>query len=302
MTETIAEAPAADCAKKAHEYGRPACIEDASNKYFIHPLSDVVVKFGLALKLTPNFVSLLGLASGILAGFLYYKMPEAGYIFGGFSAMIFWHILDGADGRLARLTGQTSAFGRVLDGICDHLVFAAVYIGVTLYLIDTGASNAIWWLVLTSGVAHGIQAAAYEERRQKYQRRVEGLGRDVQEGLLVIDGKRSAFASGYDKVQRFLSGGDYGLDAKLAELRAKPDAKACSDYFVNQTAPMVKAWGLLNANNRTFLIFLCALMGAPIWFFIIQLTVFNLLLVGLMIAERALEYKLIAEADGAGIL
>ena len=302
MTETIAEAKPADCADHAHEYGRPACIEDASNKYFIHPLSDIIVKGGLALKLTPNFVSLLGLACGILAGFLYFKMPEVNFIIGGFVAMVLWHIFDGADGRLARLTGQTSAFGRLLDGICDHLVFTAVYVGMALYLIKIGYSTSIWWLVLAAGAAHGIQAAGYEERRQKYQRRVKGLKRDVQDELLIVDGKKSVMASFYDKTQKLVGGGDYGLDAKLDELRANPKSHACAAHFVNKTAPMVKAWGLLNANNRTILIFLCALIGQPIWYFIIELTLFNILLVGLMIAERSFEHKLIAEANKAGIL
>jgi len=280
---------------KAHEYGRPMSIEDASNRFLIHPLSDVVVKFGIKFGLNPNLVSFMGLGCGILAAFLYYGLPNTSYVVGAFAAMLGWHILDGADGRLARATGNTSAFGRIIDGICDHLVFGAIYVALALQMIASGAPTSVWWLVVATGVAHGIQAAGYEERRQKYQRRLEGICReDVEETLLKIDGKKSLLASVYDAAQKLVAGGDYGLDGKLATLRTTEEGKEEAYALVHRTVPMVKTWGLLNANKRTFLIFAAALLGRPELFFLFELIVLSAIMAILMVAEWQMEKTLSA--------
>lgn len=277
---------------KPESYGRPDAIEDATNKYFIHPLSTHLVTLGLKLKLSPNFVSLLGLACGLLAAVFYYQLPQEKYVVAGFICMVFWHILDGADGKLARATGKASAFGRIIDGICDHLVFGAVYISLTLHLLETGYSLSIWWLVIAAGISHAVQAAGYEERRQKYQRRLKGLSRsDVQEDLLAIKGKRSFLAGLYDSAQRLVSNKENDLDKRLKELEADQHIAAS---LIERTVPMVRAWGLLNANNRTILIFIFAAMGQPIFYFAFELIVLNFILIVLLIAERQQEKKIAA--------
>lgn len=291
MTETTSEAP------QAHEYGRPASIEDASNRYFVHPLSNLVVKVAKAAGVTPNFVSLMGLGCGLLAGYLYYYTPQTPYVVGAFAAMIGWHILDGADGKLARETGQTSAFGRIIDGMCDHLVFSAVYIALALNLIATGSLTSIWWLVVGAGISHAVQAAGYEERRQKFQRRLKNVQREcIEEKLLVIEGKKSFWAGIYDKAQKFVSGNDCGFDQALEALRADPSKNNHVIPLINKTAPMVGAWGLLNANNRTAMIFVCALTGQPALYFLFELVILNLVLVALMFSESRLEKSLTTAA------
>lgn len=282
--------------KKPHEYGRPQTIEDASNRYLIHPLSDLVVKGAMKVGVSPNFVSFLGLACGFLAGILYYQLPQPGYVFSAFLLMVAWHVFDGADGRLARATGKTSAFGRIIDGICDHLVFGFVYIALALHLIETGYSLSVWWLVVGAGVSHAIQAAGYEERRQKYQRRLEGVGRNqAQDSLLVVNGKKSFWAGLYDMGQKLVAGGDYGLDGRLDELRRDNPSQA--DAIVQKTASMVRAWGILNANNRTLLIFLAALLGQPaLYYFAFELIVLNFVLLLLIYAERQQETMLLLES------
>ncbi|WP_262692828.1 CDP-alcohol phosphatidyltransferase family protein [Kordiimonas aestuarii] len=281
---------------KAHEYGRPETIEDASNRYIVHPLSDQAVKIALRLGFSPNFVSILGLLCGILAGYCYYHLPQTSMVYGGFLAMVAWHVLDGADGRLARATGRTSAFGRIIDGICDHVVFAAVYIALTLHVIETGYALSVWWLVVGAGLSHAVQAAGYEERRQKYQRRLKGVARSsAQASLVVVGGKKSFLAGLYDKAQMLVAGRESEFDIRLEQLR-KIGSDRPAIALVGKTAPMVRAWGILNANNRTLLIFLFSLVGQPAFYFAVELFAFNVILAILMFTEAQLEKKLSGEA------
>ncbi len=283
---------------KPAEYGRPNSIEDASNKYLIHPLSELVVEIGLLLKLSPNIISFMGMGCGFLAAYLYYYLPQTPYVIGGLLAMIGWHVFDGADGKLARATGKTSAFGRIIDGICDHVVFSVVYISLAFHLVETGYSTNVWWLVIGAGISHAVQAAGYEERRQKYQRRIEGLHRtSVQDKLLHINGKKSFLASLYDKAQKLVAGADHGLDCKLMELSETQWGKGVAGAVIMRTIPMVKAWALLNANNRTLLIFIFAFMGQPALYFAVELILFNTIMLGLIIAEWQQEKTLIEYAN-----
>jgi CDP-diacylglycerol---serine O-phosphatidyltransferase len=292
MYDAMNEGMTADDQPK-YDYARPQSIEDATNRYFIHPISEHVVRFGVAVGLNPNFVSLLGLACGFLAAFLFLDLPDTQAVAGGFVAMLAWHIFDGADGKLARATGKASAFGRIIDGICDHLVFGAIYLAFTLQMISAGFPLAVWWLVIAAALSHTVQAAAYEERRQKFQRRHSGLERSaISEKLLNIDGERSLLAALYDRAQTIIGGSDRTLDEKLQILRQQGGNENKIIALVNRCAPMVRAWGLLNANNRTIMIGLTALLGQPVLYFLYETIVLNIVLIGLVFAEGQHDAKL----------
>jgi CDP-diacylglycerol---serine O-phosphatidyltransferase len=278
------------------EYGRPASIEERSNRFFFHPLSGLVEKAAISFGVSANQVSLLGLASGWLAAVLYYQQPDQKFVIAGFLAMAAWHVFDGADGRIARATGKSSAFGRVIDGICDHLVFAAVYISITLHLINSGSPKTIWFLVVAAGVSHAVQAAGYEERRQRYQRRSKGINRHAaNENLLEINGKRSLFAGAYDWIQKFVSGDPAPLDQTLDKLRAHGTHANIIQSALNRTALVVRRWSLLNANNRTFMIALMVFFGQPVFYFAYEVVVLNAVLLALLIHERRIEATIVSD-------
>jgi phosphatidylglycerophosphate synthase len=278
---------------KQAEYGRPNSIEELSNQYVVHPLSGVVANLAIKLKISANMVSFIGLAAGWLAAYFYAHQSTLIFVVLGFLSMFVWHVFDGADGRVARATGTSSAFGRIIDGICDHLVFGAVYIAFVFYLLKTGSSNMVWLLALGAALSHAIQAAGYEERRQKYQRRSRGISRDeVTDKLLSVDGKKSRLAGVYDAAQRLVSGSASPLDAKLESLRNAGGEQADAQNLINQTSKVVKAWALLNANNRTIMIAAMAAFGAPALYFIYEMTVLNAVLIGLIFYERAAERQI----------
>ena len=54
--------------------------------------------------------------------------------FGGLPLMFAWHVLDGADGDLARRTGRASPNGELVDGICDHVSQVLIYVAFAFIL------------------------------------------------------------------------------------------------------------------------------------------------------------------------
>lgn len=279
------------------QYGRPLLIEERTNRYIIHPLSAIVEKFAIRWGVSANIVSFLGLGCGLLAGLLYYYQDYRLYVLGGFLFMCLWHVFDGADGRIARATGTSSAFGRIIDGMCDHIVFGAVYFAFVFFALKNGASPWVWGLGILAALSHGLQSAGYEERRQKYQRRLKGTNRDqVNASLLTVKGKSSSVAQTYDKIQKVVSGGESPLDAAIDAQRAASNSEVSASNLLKSTASIVKAWALLNANNRTIMIALFAFLGQPILYFFYEIVILNIVLIGLIIYEKTTERRLASEA------
>jgi CDP-diacylglycerol---serine O-phosphatidyltransferase len=95
----------------------------------------------LLLKLLPNLVSILALCSGLTA---------IRYAIGGNIAMAVFligiaAILDGLDGRLARMLKSESAIGAELDSLCD-LVNFGVTPALVLYLWDLREEANLGWI------------------------------------------------------------------------------------------------------------------------------------------------------------
>src|SRR5580658_1772274 len=169
MTQRQAEQTAGT---RAEPIRRTTEIEEITNLYLIHPLAGLLVPLFARLRITPNVVSIAGMLFGILAAFAYYHYTDVRFAITGFVLMIAWHVMDGADGQLARFTHPYSYFGKVLDGISDNVTFLAVYTALATAL---SAKHGDWMyaLVALSAVCHAIQSASYEAQRQEY----EYLGR-----------------------------------------------------------------------------------------------------------------------------
>ena len=147
-------------------------IEDFTNLHFVHRISGWLTPLLARHGVHPNAVSFTGMTFGVVAGVAYYHYHNIYGVIGGFALMIAWHVLDGVDGQLARLTNTQSDFGKVIDGICDNITFIAVYIGLGLALAKEGEAFA-WSIILLAGALQSIQAAAYEAQRQEFVRAKE---------------------------------------------------------------------------------------------------------------------------------
>ncbi|MGH8296693.1 MAG: CDP-alcohol phosphatidyltransferase family protein, partial [Steroidobacteraceae bacterium] len=147
---------------------RTAEIEEITNRYFVHPVASRLVPLFAKAHLTPNAISVAGMVFGISAGVAYYRYRALEWTLAGFLLMLAWHVMDGADGQLARLTHSQSHFGKVLDGISDTVTFIAVYTGLALALgLRRGAG--MYVLVAIAAACHAVQSASYELERQEYE-------------------------------------------------------------------------------------------------------------------------------------
>ena len=277
---------------------RASEIEEITNLYVIHPISNFLTPRFARLGITPNVVSLAGMAFGILAGCAYYNYRDLPWAVAGFVLMIAWHVMDGADGQLARLTHAQSELGKVLDGICDYVTFIAVYSALAA-AVSSDIGGWSWPLAFVAGLFHAAQSAAYEAQRQEYN--FWGLGKKSAEPTL-----RSPIGPGsarpieqlhrlYIRAQLLVSGQAVEFRDRLAEAigRASPGrAAAIRARYCAIFAPAVRRWSILSANYRTIGIFIAAAVGRPQYYFVFEIVGFSAITALLLVYQRS-RYRLL---------
>ena len=273
---------------------RTSEIEELTNLYFIHPLSARLVRIFARLRISPNAVSLIGMACGVLAGVAYHRYQTAWCALAGFGLMLAWHVMDGADGQLARLTNTYSELGKVLDGVCDYVTFTAVYIGLALAMSHTLGRWA-WAVAVVSGICHAVQSATYEMQRQEYN--FWGWGRKSaalpeltapRRDMPLAQRLPDMLHRQYTRVQLWAAGGAVAFHKSFAGiLAARPEHDAAlRQRYREAFAPAIRKWGVLSSNYRTLAIFIAALLKAPLLYFLFEIFGFSLILILLLAAQK----------------
>src|SRR5262245_55074020 len=87
-------------------------IEERVAVYCFRPIGMVIAHGARALRWTPTALTMIAMGVGTVGGLLLYD-PKWGAA--AFTLLMCHGIFDSSDGQLARLTGQTSEFGRLMD-------------------------------------------------------------------------------------------------------------------------------------------------------------------------------------------
>ena len=274
---------------------RASEIEEVTNRYVIHPVSSLLTPWFARRGITPNAVSLTGMAFGILAGFAYYHYRDLRWAVAGFVLMIAWHVMDGADGQLARLTHAQSEFGKIVDGICDYVTFIAVYSALAAALsTDIGGWSCL--LAVVAGLCHAVQSAAYEVQRQEY----SFWGLDWKSAEVTLPspvGPEGRAPQPMARLYRFYVGAQLLVSGPVVEFRdrladaigrAAPDrAVAIRARYREMFAPAVRHWSILSSNYRTIGIFIAAALGRPHYYFVFEIIGFSAILALLLVYQRS---------------
>ncbi|HTR16550.1 MAG TPA: CDP-alcohol phosphatidyltransferase family protein [Acetobacteraceae bacterium] len=287
---------------------RTSEIEEVTNLYFIHPIASRLTPLLANMHVHPNAVSVAGMLFGMSAGFAYCHYQDLRYAIAGFILMIAWHVMDGADGQLARLTHSQSETGKILDGICDYVTFIAVYTGLAVTL-SRQYGGWVWILVIAAGACHAVQAAAYEVQRQEYN--FWGWGRKSAELLELHTPPGDARPASlvrwlpdllhrlYARVQFLVAGAAVEFHKRLAAtLQSQPERTAAIRQRYREVfAPRVRRWSVMSANYRTLGIFVFALLKAPLYYFWFEIFGFGAILIGLLAGQRARNAQFFKELD-----
>lgn len=230
-------------------------IEDPTNLLVIHRTARALLPLALKHGISANAVSLVGLAVGTAAALCFYGWRDWRLVSLGFLLCVGWLVADGLDGMIARATGTASAFGRFLDGLCDHGVFILIYLALGLSL---GTSQALL-LMGVAGAAHALQANLFEGERTRYHRRLRGEPPPQTRSS-------NPLVRGYDKLAGSLDRAGAPLEQQL---RQTTDQPRLIERYRSLAVPPMRLQSLLSANVRVIAITAACLLGAPplFWWF-----------------------------------
>lgn len=271
---------------------RPRELEDWLNYYLYHPLAWRLALLLAKTPLTPNMVSVIGAMNVVAAAFVY----GWGYAHGwgwpgallGMALHMAWHVWDGADGDLARITGRASPIGEMVDGICDYASHVVMYfvLGWIAYEQITGWTGS--WvigliaipLMLVAGVSHVVQANHVEVQKRSYQWWVYAKPW-IRQTREKADESTKTGASGALVSLYMYVGGKFAtntplIDEAVDEAQNDPARLEVIRTAARKEAPKLLAiLRVLGPNPRAVLLGLSMLAGSPLWYFLWLIVVLN---------------------------
>jgi phosphatidylglycerophosphate synthase len=270
---------------------RPREMQDPLNHYLYHPLA-----WQLALRLarsplTPNMVSVIG-AGCVVAAAVAYAQPSwlPAWPLSALLGMMLhmaWHVVDGADGDLARITGRTSPIGEMVDGLCDYLSHIVLYL-VLGWLLDRQIGHIAWFYTVAAGLSHIVQSNHVEVQRRQYQWWVYGtpwLRNTHKEGSATAQSGFGALVSAYLAIASGMTPHALKVDAAVADAAVADAAERDPARLERiraavraEATPLLRLCKLLGPNPRAIVLGLSMLAGSPIFYFFYQAVVLNLLL------------------------
>jgi phosphatidylglycerophosphate synthase len=262
-------------------------LQDSLNHYLYHPLAWQLARLLARTPITPNLVSVIGGCFVVAAGFAY-AQPAASPLGWPWSAVLgmilhmTWHVVDGADGDLARMTGRSSPIGEMVDGVCDYASHIVLYL-ILGWLLWRQDGTIAWWLMWAAGISHAVQSNHVEVQRRQYQWWVYGTP-----WIRHSHGDKNAatrksvfgvFVSAYLAAAMGMTPHARAIDEATVAAENDPVARDRLRAAVQAEAlPLMPLLKFLGPNPRAIVLGLSMIAGSPLYYFLYQAVFLNLLL------------------------
>jgi hypothetical protein len=255
-------------------------LEDPLNKYVYHPLAFRLARLLQPTGTSPNMVSVASGALVCLAAVLYTGVAWPIGALAGFACHLAWHVADGADGDLARLTGKASPIGEFVDGAADYLGHIFMYVLLAAMLDDTFVGEWAWPLATLAGASRIVQSNHTETQRREFLWRVYGIpwlrtqrvaGKRVftEQGWFSRNSAR--VVRGYLLLGESMAPCSAPLDRLIATASGDADRQADMRLRIRQASRASLTFQkALGANPRTILLGCSMIAGTPLWYFLIE--------------------------------
>ena len=246
----------------------------------------------------PNVVTIASMFLGVGAAICFYYSNIWITLLGMF-LLVWANSYDSADGQLARLTGQFSKLGRILDGAAGDVWFVSIYIAICLRTVrDVPFFHEhpwlIWVVAVLAGICHGRQAALADYYRQAHLFFLKGKnGSELDSAAEVRERWQKSkaegkwfqvlvdwFYLGYTQKQERSTPNVQRLKAEIRSFdEGTPEYDKIRRRFLPLSFPLCKWENFMTFNWRCITLFVCLLLNMPWVYFVVELTVFNVVLV-----------------------
>lgn len=281
--------------------------EETFDLIFYRPIGYAWALLFRKLGIRPNAVTIASIFIGVAAGIMMY-FNNIWYNVIGMLLLVWANSYDSADGQLARLTGQYSRLGRILDGVSGDFWFLSIYLCICLREVRTSLFFeaypwAIWLLAAVAGVCHSLQAAQADYYRQFhlfFLKGKEGSELDssapLREKYNSLSWRRNfpaklvlMFYMNYTVQQERRTPAMQALRAELRERFAGGAIpQSFRDAFRSASLPLMKYTNMLSFNTRCFALFASLFLRMPWLYFAFEVVVLNVMLLYMMMRHESI--------------
>ncbi len=284
-------APLAETPNEIERTYKSRDVEGIVDLLFYRRVGFWLAQFFARLNWSPVAVTLLGGVFGLIGGHLYFYRSIAINLV-GFFLHVFANALDNADGQLARLTNRQSRQGRVIDSVVDHIIFANIYLHLTLRAWSETRSTFVWLLAAIAVLSHALQGGAADYFRSAYLYFARNNDWDTMSILREERGRASGLHRFLLLLYLNFTRQQEVIGPNLRRLRDEPRTQFATP-FCNSARPMLRGWSLLMTNTRMLFLLIFLVLDRPTWFFLLEILPMNLLLLFLIVQQETLARRLL---------
>lgn len=272
---------------------KPTETEEFLDLYFYRPIADFFLRFLYSSWITPNQISLIALIFGLSAGVLILFLGNPLYRFLSIGFLMISGILDCCDGQLARLRGETSTLGRIIDGFSDNCIFFSLYLFSAISLYETYGFSVWIWIIL-AGVSHSFQASFFDYYRNLYIDIVvpkeQYKSEKVDSQQILEEGKRIKKETGnifhyflfflyfqYTQLQEKLNPKSFHDSFSLSTL-SKEERERFQISYREKNFPLLRLWAWIGPTAHLSYIMIFIALNRIDWFFFFELSILNTIL------------------------
>ncbi len=265
---------------------------------FTRPIGFVIARMFRAMGVHPNVVTIISIFLGAFAGYCWWH-TTMGWTLLGIAMLMLANFLDSADGQLARMTGQKTLWGRLLDGFAGDVwfFFINVFIAWRLTYVEMpfgiGQEWGIWiWItIVVSMFFHSRQAGLADYYRQIYLLFHADHSELNDSRELAAEQKNTPwkerwfwkiwlfFYQRYTQGQERMTPAFQQFRGKLMEKYGKTIPEQLGTEFCRRTYYLLKWTNISTFNTRAIVLYLTMLAGQPWIYFVFEIVVMNIIFV-----------------------
>ncbi len=265
--------------------------EEFIDIYFYRPIGYWWARLFRRLGIHPNTVTILSILLGMAAGYcFYFKDLYINVI--GMLLLIWANMYDSADGQLARMTGQKTELGRMLDGFAGDLWFFSIYFAICMRLNDQWG---IWiWLIAAFAgfICHAKQCQLADYYRNIHLFFLKGEAgselrnsQNLESFYQTLSWKKDLIAKAfqffyirYTRSQEQMAPAFQTFYKQLSDesghLHVPPHIR---ESFLEGSRPLMKYTNILTFNTRAIALFLSLFIDEPWLYFVFEITLMSFL-------------------------
>ncbi|MDR1258413.1 MAG: CDP-alcohol phosphatidyltransferase family protein [Tannerellaceae bacterium] len=272
--------------------------EEFIDIHFYRPAGYFWAKLFSRLGVSPNTVTVIAIFLGAGAGICFYFNDLAINV-AGMLLLVWANMYDSADGQLARMTGKSSPFGRMLDGFCGDAWFFTIYAAVCFRLMPQYGIW-IWALGAVTGYCHTRQAALADYYRNVHLLFLKGKSGSEFSRASTLKKELGALSWRKDfilKLGNVIYANYTGKQERQTPRLQRMMAVISNRYggeapewfraaFREKSLPLMKYTNMLSFNTRVIALFISLFINMPWLYFVFEATVLNVMLIYMQVKHE----------------